>query len=349
MLKLSDFDYELPDRLIAQIPAEKRDRSRLMVVDRKSGSINHDTFTNLGAFLSGHPLMVFNDTRVLPAKLTAYKKDGGKQVDILLVREEEPGVWEAMVKGLGKLKTGTEFVFGDGRLTGVFIDRREDRALLRLASTGNLNTVLEETARMPLPPYIRRESHNDTRLDALDRERYQTVYARNAGAIAAPTAGLHFTPAMLEELRAGLAETAFLTLHVGVGTFQPVRVEDIARHRMEKEYFHLPKETSKKISEARNEGRKILAVGTTTTRVLESMDLTNTAEGDVEGWTERFIYPGYGFNIVGGLLTNFHLPKSTLFMLVCAFGGMGLMKKAYREAVRKEYRFFSYGDAMLIL
>ena len=349
-MKLSDFDFDLPAELIAQTPQEIRDRSRLMVVDRNTGTIEHAEFHRLPRYLgSGRPLMVFNNTRVIPAKLIGCKKGTQHAVEMLLVREIEPQLWEALVKGLKKLRPGTEFVFGDGRLTAVLENRKDDKALLRLNYSGDLSRLLEEVAHMPLPPYIRRNSGDSADLRRLDRERYQTVYAAHPGAIAAPTAGLHFTKELLEKIEASEADTAFVTLHVGVGTFKPIHEENIGRHIMEEEEYHVPTDTWNRIYEAKREGRKVLAVGTTTTRVLESISVTAPAEDPVSGRTRRFIYPGYRFQTIDQLLTNFHLPKSTLYLMVCAFAGKELIQKAYREAVRQKYRFFSYGDAMLIL
>lgn len=318
-----------------------------MIVERKAGRITHDHFSNLPKYLSGYPLMVFNDTRVSPVRLTGHHKRSSRQLEVLLVKEQSEGEWEALIKGLNKLNPGDEISFDSGQLTGVFLRKIDDRALLKLGP--DISSLLDRIARMPLPPYIKRDDPDDVPLEKLDRERYQTVYARNAGAIAAPTAGLHFTDRMLDKLQSGPAEAVFLTLHVGPGTFKPVRSDDITLHQMESEYYHVQEQTLKRLFDAQRQGRKILAVGSTATRVLESLEFEKLPEGDVEGWTNKFIYPGYEFRKVSELLTNFHLPKSTLFILVCTFGGMDLMKQAYKEAIREEYRFFSYGDAMLIL
>ena len=348
-MKLSDYDFDLPQELIAQAPAEYRDQSRLMVVDRTASTITHDVFANLCRYLPGYPLMVFNDTRVIPAKLPGVKKGTGKFVEIILIRETEPTVWEALVKGLAKMKPGAEFSLCDGAITAILQGRRENRAIFKLIYQGKLGPILDASARMPLPPYIRRNIHDNAELLAMDRQRYQTVYSAREGAIAAPTAGLHFTPRLMEKIASGKADLAFLTLHVGVGTFMPIRVQDVCDHKMHREDFIIQKETWNQLVSAKIQGQKILAVGTTTTRVLESHSFDCQTEKDVSGGTEIFIFPGRKFRTVNHLLTNFHLPKSTLFLLVCAFSGTDLMRKAYREAIRNEYRFFSYGDAMLIL
>lgn len=348
-MKLSDFDFDLPQELIAQTPADQRDQSRLMVVDRATSTITHDVFANLCRYLPDHPLMVFNDTRVVPAKLPGVRKDTGKPIEIILIRETEPNIWEALLKGLGKLKPGTEFSLCDGAITAILRDRQDDRAILQLIFQGKLRTILDASARMPLPPYIRRDSHDNAELLSMDRQRYQTVYAAKEGAIAAPTAGLHFTPDLIEEIRTGKADLAFLTLHVGVGTFMPIRVQEVREHKMHREEYLIEKDTWNRLVSAKEKGQKILAVGTTTTRVLESLSFDETTQRDISGGTEIFIFPGKNFRVVNHLLTNFHLPKSTLFLLVCAFSGTDLMRKAYQEAIREKYRFFSYGDAMLIL
>jgi S-adenosylmethionine:tRNA ribosyltransferase-isomerase len=348
-MKLSDYDFDLPQELIAQIPAERRDQSRLMVVDRASGNITHDVFANICRYLPGHPLMVFNDTKVIPAKLSGIRKDNAKNIEIILIREIEPGIWETLLKGLGRMKTGTEFSLCDGAVTAVLQGREDDRAILKLIHQGELGPILKQSARMPLPPYIRRNNDDTPETATMDRKRYQTVYAAHEGAIAAPTAGLHFTPELMDEIGSGKADLAFLTLHVGVGTFMPIRVQDIRDHKMGRENFFVQKETWNKLVLSKQQGQKFLAVGTTATRVLESLNFENQVQKNVTGETEIFIFPGRKFNTVDHLLTNFHLPKSTLFLLVCAFSSGDLMRKAYQEAIDEKYRFFSYGDAMLIV
>jgi len=348
-MRLSDFDFCLPPELIAQKPVPQRDQSRLMVVDRSTSRISHDLFANLSRYLKDHPLMVFNDTRVMPAKLAGIIDETGRDVEVLLVREMEPGLWEALIKGLKRIKTNTRIVFAGGSLTAVLQGRKDNLGILRLSHQGNLREILSQAARMPLPPYIARQGPEREALEQMDRTRYQTVYAAKEGAIAAPTAGLHFTQKMIDEIGMGLADIAFITLHVGVGTFMPVRSENAEQHRMESENYFISRETWNKVVDAKKKGRHILAVGTTTTRVLESVCFDSPASGDVSGWTDAFLFPGKRFNTINHLLTNFHLPRSTLFMLVSAFSSLDLMQKAYQEAIRDKYRFFSYGDAMLIL
>lgn len=347
-MKLSDFDFELPNELIAQNPCPERGESRLLIVNRSTASIEHAAFNDLPRYLKDHPVIVFNDTRVLPAKLEGTVGELGKNIEVLLVKEEEPGTWQVLMKDLKKWKPGQRFIFGKGNLEAEFVERKEDTAVIRFAQSHDLESQLEKFGRMPLPHYIHRSSHDDTKTEQQDRERYQTVFARNTGAIAAPTAGLHFTQELLDQLE-DCAESVYLTLHVGPGTFQPVRDEDIRKHQMMKEYFNIPANTWNQILKAKTENRKIMTVGTTSTRVLESVDLHREEKSDVSGWTDRFIYPGQTFKNTDHLLTNFHLPKSTLYMLVCAFADPSLMRKAYKEAIQEEYRFFSYGDAMLIL
>ncbi len=348
-MKLSEFDFELPQELIAQEPADERDGSRLLVLDRGSETLSHAVFSDLPGFLPGRPLMVFNDTRVLPARLIGHYEGSGKKAELLLVRECEKDRWEALLKGVAKLEPGTRFVFGEGALTAVFRERARDRGVFDLNYEGDLAAVLKRIAYAPLPPYIRRSGDEPESARSRDQDRYQTVYAATEGAIAAPTAGLHFTDAMLDSLRADHADTVFVTLHVGVGTFQPVRTETVTDHRMQPESFHVSAQAAKKLRAAKQAGQPILAVGSTSTRVLESLELETLSEGETSGWTDRFLYPGQSFNNVDHLLTNFHLPKSTLYLLVCAFAGKETMERAYREAIKNGYRFFSYGDAMLIL
>ena len=347
--KLLDFDFDLPEALIAQKPLKFRDQSRLMILDRKTQTIDHAVFSDLPHHLPAPSLMVLNDTKVIPAKLQGHLVSGGREVEILLLRENDDDHWEALVKGLGKLKKGTEIGFGGEPLKATLTARQNDRAILKLTCPGDLRLVLNRVATPPLPPYIHRDAAAKENLTELDRKRYQTVFAKHAGAIAAPTAGLHFTPKLLESLDREGIDCAFLTLHVGVGTFQPIRSEDIREHSMEAEQFHVTTETLKKLVQARKKGKDIIAVGSTSARVLESMNLDAVMDRDISGWTDRFIYPGQKLKAVDRLLTNFHLPKSTLYLLVCAFAGKDLIEKAYQEAVRHNYRFFSYGDAMLIL
>ncbi len=347
-MKLSDFDFHLPKELIAQTPSPERGESRLLVLDRTAESIRHTSFSALPDYLQDHPIMVFNDTRVLPAKLQGTWADQGKPVEILLVKEEEPGTWRVLMKDLKKHKPGQRLIFVEGNLEAEFLERKNDAALIRFSSNENLERQLETYGKMPLPHYIHRSPDDAAHTEQMDRKRYQTVFARHSGAIAAPTAGLHFTHELLRQIESR-ADPVYLTLHVGIGTFQPVRVEDIRHHQMKEEYFNIPAEAWDQIRMAKNDNRKIMAVGTTSTRVLESVEFDRKKKGDVSGWTDRFIYPGQTFRNTDHLLTNFHLPKSTLYMLVCAFAGPSFIQKAYKEAIQANYRFFSYGDAMLIL
>ncbi len=348
-MNLSDFDFRLPEELIAQTPPEKRVDSRLMVVDRKTGTIEHRHFLDFPEYLKDQPLVIMNDTQVMPARLVGTFKDTGKAVEILLVQETNRATWQALVKGLAKIKTGQEFEFGvEGNpLKAVFLGSLDGLGIFRFETTHDLHSVLERVGLPPLPPYIKRQGRNPE-LDLLDRDRYQTVFASNPGAIAAPTAGLHFSKELLEEVKT-ITQVETITLHVGVGTFQPVRTDVVEEHKMLKEYFRIQPDTWNTLLDAKESGRKVLGVGTTSTRVLESLEFERKVDRAVSGWTDRFIYPGQSFKNVDRLLTNFHLPKSTLYLLVCAFGGKSLLDRAYHEAIQEGYRFFSYGDAMLIL
>lgn len=344
---LSHYDFDLPSELIAQKPSQRRGQSRLMVVNREKQTLTHDTFINLENYLNNCPLMIFNNTRVIPAKLLCYLNS--KQIEILLIRELNSELWEVMIQGLNKLKPGAIFKFGNKGLSAEFIGRQGARAHLRFSSSEGLKSHLHESGRMPLPPYIHRPVDTSSQTLALDKKRYQTVFASNTGAIAAPTAGLHFTRSHLASLRKKKINTANLTLHVGPGTFVPIRIENFINHEMEEEYFELSPVNWNKITLAKKQGQNILAVGTTSTRVLETQAFDGVIRTRVSGWCNCFIYPGWEFRNVDHLLTNFHLPKSTLFLLICAFMGEQLAKKAYTEAVTQRYRFFSYGDAMLII
>ncbi len=348
-LKLKDFDFQLPESLIAQKPLNIRDQSKLMVIDRKSGSIKHEMFSRIPYLIPTQSLMVFNNTKVIPSKLNGHQIKNGRPVEILLIRETaDEAQWESLIKGLKKLRLGTEMVFGNGELKAILTGRHENKAILKLIYDGNLDNVLNRIGKMPLPPYIRRKANEDNGLSGQDKEKYQTIFASHPGAIAAPTAGLHFTPRIIESLNKKGVDTASLTLHVGIGTFQPIRTETIIEHKMQPEQFYIPEETSKALINARKDLKKIVGVGSTVTRVLESVELSQLKPSGSSGWTNRFIYPGSKFKVVDHLLTNFHLPKSTLYLLVCAFAGKKLIMKAYKEAILKKYRFFSYGDAMLI-
>ena len=342
---LSDFDFDLPEELIAQKPSPRRGQSRLLVVNRKEQTITHDIFSNLGEYLKNHPLMVFNNTQVVPAKIFATLKE--KTVSLILVQQISPGIWEVLMRG--KMKPGAQLIFHNSSLTGTFIKRNAERAVIEFSSQQVLEKYLEEHGRMPLPPYIHRKQEDTLSILEQDRKRYQTVYASQSGAIAAPTAGLHFTKGQLEKLKCHLHEIAHLTLHVGPGTFKPIRKDDYSKHEMEAEAFRITPKNWNIILESKNKGRPILAVGTTSTRVLETQVFKNPILKTKSGWTNCFIVPGWNFKNVDHLLTNFHLPKSTLFLLISAFAGKNLAKKVYKEAICRKYRFFSYGDAMLLL
>jgi len=343
---LSDFDYELPPELIAQEPAAERSASRLLVVDRLSGQLSHHQFSDVVQLLPPDSELVLNDTRVFPARLHG-KKDTGGNVEVLLLHRlaGEGETWEVLCKGAQNMRRGARLRFA-AELWAEWLDApHEGRGVLRFFPQRDFNTLLGRLGEVPLPPYIKRPAGN--RLS--DRDRYQTVYARYPGAIAAPTAGLHFTEELLGALRDRGIATIFLTLHVGAGTFQPIRVEHIEQHKMEEEEYALSEAAAKRINMAKAAGRKLIAVGTTTTRALES---ACTLEGMVLAGrcrTSLFIYPGYQFRVIDGLITNFHLPRSTLLLLVSAFAGRELILKAYAEAVAQRYRFYSYGDAMLIV
>jgi len=342
---LSDFDFDLPAELIAQKPLPRRGQSRLLVVDRKKQAITHDVFSNLGEHLKNHPLMVFNNTQVVPAKIFATLK--GKTVPLILVRQISHGIWEVLMKG--KMKPGAQLSFHNSSLTGSFMKRNAECVVIEFSSQQALEKYLEEYGRMPLPPYIQRKQEDSPAILEQDRKRYQTVYASQSGAIAAPTAGLHFTKGQLEKLKCHLDEIAHLTLHVGPGTFKPIRTDDFSKHEMEAEAFRITPKNWNKIVNGKRKDRPILAVGTTSTRVLETQEFKKPILKTKSGWTNCFIVPGWDFKNVDHLLTNFHLPKSTLFLLISAFAGEKLAKKAYTEAISQKYRFFSYGDAMLLL
>lgn len=329
-MKLSDFDYDLPRELIAQYPLRQRDSCRLMVVNRKDKSIQHRSFLDMGSYLEKGDLLVLNDTKVLPCRLKGRRKTGAN-VEVLLLHKLGGMSFEALLKP-ARLKVGERIDLDSGRLTAEITAKNEIKFF-----AGDIDEIYAY-GMMPLPPYIKREPLDSDKLD------YQTVYAANEGAVASPTAGLHFTSEIMNRLESQGINLAYLTLHVGVGTFKPVKCEDIISHRMEPEQFNIPEQALKLIEGARSNKKRILAVGTTSMRALETYAL-----GKKAGDTDLFIYPGYEFKITDCLLTNFHLPKTTLFMLTCAFAGTGLIKQAYREAVDEKYRFYSYGDAMLIL
>ncbi len=345
-MKLSDFNFDLPENLIAQKPSPERGESRLMVIERKTGDIYHDQFSSLPNYLKTKPLLVFNNTQVLPAKLFGNWQNTIKFSEVLLVEEVKPGIWSILVKGLGKIKPG-EIINFNQNCYATFLGKKEDLGLLQFPDKVDVQQLMNTKGSLPLPHYIRRNTE-DNQLRALDKERYQTVFAKFPGSIAAPTAGLHFSNSMMDHLKAKL-QIAFLTLQVGPGTFQPIRTENITQHKMKKEYFQISTQTWNTLFQNKQQRNKILSVGTTTTRVLESIDIQSSRNNPYSDWTERFIYPGQTFKNTDHLITNFHLPKSSLYLLVCAFGSPSLIRKAYEQAIQKKYRFYSYGDAMLIL
>ena len=340
---VSDFDYELPDDLIAQEPLEKREASRMLVAHRKTGVLNDKHFYELPGFLQKGDVVVLNNTRVFPARLFGASETGAK-IEIFLVRETGNNVWETLARPARRLKPGKTINFGD-RLYAEVLDKTDDgKVVVRFDADGDFEEILDELGRTPLPPYIKREEGS---IDA-DRERYQTVFARNRGAIAAPTAGLHFTPEILEAVKAKGVTVTEITLHVGYGTFEPVRVNDLTDHRVMPEQYEISEETSEVLNQAKTEGRRIIAIGTTTTRALETSMAAHGRFMAERGSANLTIVPGYQFNAIDGLLTNFHLPQSSLLVLVSVFGGHEFIMKAYGHAVSERYRFYSYGDCMLI-
>jgi S-adenosylmethionine:tRNA ribosyltransferase-isomerase len=344
---LSDFDYDLPLELIAQEPVAERSASHLLVVDRLHGRLAHRRFSDVVHLLPADSLLVLNDTRVFPARLRG-RKDSGGGVDVLLLRRagEDGETWEVLCKGAQHMRAGSRLRFVSELWAEWVSAPREGRGILRFFPRGDFTALLERIGELPLPPYIKRQTGG--RIE--DRDRYQTVYARRpGGAVAAPTAGLHFTETLLSALRERGSETAFLTLHVGAGTFQPIRVERVETHRMEEEEYEVSEAVAERVNAAKTAGRKIIAVGTTTTRALESACPSGGKVRAGRRRTDLFIFPGYRFKVIDGLITNFHLPRSTLLLLVAAFAGRDLTLRAYAEAVARRYRFYSYGDAMLIV
>ncbi|CDF01012.1 MAG: tRNA preQ1(34) S-adenosylmethionine ribosyltransferase-isomerase QueA [Ruminococcus sp.] len=341
-LKKSDFYYELPEELIAQTPLEPRNSSRLMKIDRTSGEICHDHFYNLCRYLKKGDLLVMNDSRVIPARLYGEKIDNQTFIEFLLLEQKGDKLWEIICRPGKKAKVGTRFSFGGGRLIAEVKEVKDDgNRIVQFECEGNFFTALEDVGQMPLPPYI------TAKLE--DKERYQTVYSKELGSSAAPTAGLHFTEKMLSELNEMGIKTAFVTLHVGLGTFRPVKEENVLDHKMHSEHYYLPQETADLINETKKNGGRVISVGTTTCRTLESVASFYNDISEHEGYTDIFIYPGYKFKVIDGLITNFHLPESTLIMLVSAFLGYDETMNAYKKAVEEKYRFFSFGDSMFIV
>ncbi len=339
-MKTADFDFQLPEELIAQTPLDRRDASRLLTLDKSTGELGHYHFYDLPRFLRPGDCLVLNDSRVLPARLIGRRPTGGS-CEVLLLVDKGDNQWECLVRPGRKLKPGAQVIFGEGELTAQILSELEDgKRLVRFCCQGIFLEVLERLGRMPLPPYIKEELE--------DGERYQTVYSRVTGSAAAPTAGLHFTPALLDQAREMDVKVCYVTLHVGLGTFRPVKAEDIQDHEMHAEFCQISQETADTINETRRTGGRVICVGTTSCRTIESFAAEDGTLTGRSGWTNIFIYPGYQFKVLDALITNFHLPQSTLLMLVSALAGREHILAAYEEAVREKYRFFSFGDAMLI-
>lgn len=340
-MDVKDFDFELPKELIAQDPIEQRDQSRLLILNKDTGECTHKIFHNIIDELNPGDCLVINDTKVIPARLYGHRKDTNGKIEILLLKRRQNDIWEVLVKPGKKAKVGAEILFGDGRLKAEVIDIvDEGNRLIQFSYEGIFEEILDELGNMPLPPYITHELK--------DKNRYQTVYAKYEGSAAAPTAGLHFTTELLNEIRAKGVEIATVTLHVGLGTFRPVKVDKIEEHHMHSEFYMIAQSEADKINRAKANGGRIIAVGTTSTRTLESAAAEDGTLKECSGWTEIFIYPGYKFKVIDALITNFHLPQSTLIMLVSALAGREQVLEAYKEAVELKYRFFSFGDAMFI-
>ncbi len=341
-MKKSDFYYYLPEELIAQTPVTPRNSSRLMKISRETGEIVHTHFYNLCDYLKKGDLLVLNNSRVLPARLYGEKKCTGSFIEFLLLEQKGDKLWEIICRPGKKAKVGTEFIFGNGKLTAKVMEVKEDgNRLVKFECEENFFAVLDEIGQMPLPPYITHKLE--------DKERYQTVYSKELGSSAAPTAGLHFTEEMLCQIKEMGVNIAYVTLHVGLGTFRPVKEENILDHKMHSEHYQLSEEAAEMINRTKQNGGRVISVGTTSCRTLESINLENGKVKACEGYTDIFIYPGYKFKLLDGLITNFHLPESTLIMLVSAFLGYDKTMKAYKTAVEEKYRFFSFGDAMFII
>ena len=340
-MKTSDFYYELPKELIAQTPVEPRDSSRLMVLNRETGEIEHRHFYDILDYLNEGDLLVCNDSRVLPARIFGVKETGAR-VEFLLLKQISGNRWETLCKPGKKAREGAEFIFGDGIMKAKIAGVTEDgNRIVDFDCNENFFAALDKIGQMPLPPYITEELK--------DRERYQTVYSHELGSAAAPTAGLHFTEELMEKLRGKGVNIAYVTLHVGLGTFRPVKVDDVTKHKMHSEHYDIPEETARLINQTKQNGKRVIAVGTTSCRTLESVASFYGEIKPCDGFTDIFIYPGYEFKVLDGLITNFHLPESTLIMLVSAFAGYDIIMNAYKTAVEEKYRFFSFGDCMCIL
>ncbi len=340
-MKTSDFYYDLPEELIAQEPLKKRDESRLMVLDKNNGEIKHKHFYDIVDMIKPGDALILNDTRVLPARLYGVKEGTGGAIEFLLLNKHSLDTWEVILKPGRRAKPGARFVFGEGKLKAEILDVINDgNRLVKFEYDGVFENILDELGEMPLPPYITKKLE--------DKDRYQTVFAKHNGSAAAPTAGLHFTPELLDAVKAKGVNIGYVTLHVGLGTFRPVKADEITDHKMHSEFYVLPEETAQLINETKARGGRIISVGTTATRTLETAGLGGMPLKASSGWTDIFIYPGKKFNVIDALITNFHLPESTLIMLVSALAGKENVLNAYNEAVRERYRFFSFGDAMFI-
>ncbi|HFL2404033.1 TPA: tRNA preQ1(34) S-adenosylmethionine ribosyltransferase-isomerase QueA [Clostridioides difficile] len=340
-MKTSDFKFDLPQELIAQVPIEDRASSRLMVLDKETGNIEHKIFRDIIEYLNPGDCLVLNNTRVIPARLIGEKLETGGKIEFLLLKRTEEDTWQALVKPGKRAKVGTKFSFGNGKLIGEVVDLSDEGSrIIKFHYDGIFEEILDELGNMPLPPYI------TARLD--EKERYQTVYSKHNGSAAAPTAGLHFTEELLNKIKEKGVDIAFVTLHVGLGTFRPVKVEDVLNHKMHSEYYMVSQEAADKINRAKENGKNVICVGTTSCRTIESACNEDGKMKETSGWTEIFIYPGYKFKVLDKLITNFHLPESTLIMLVSAICGKDNVLNAYNEAVKERYRFFSFGDAMII-
>ncbi len=341
-MNIEDFDFHLPEELIAQTPLKDRTSSRLLVLDKNKKELDHKKFKDIKDYIKPGDALVLNDTRVLPARLYGVKEDTGANIEVLLLHQENGDTWEVLAKPAKKVKQGSVITFGDGKLQATCVGLKEHGGrVMEFSYSGIFYEVLDELGEMPLPPYIKEKLP--------EKERYQTVYAKEEGSAAAPTAGLHFTNELLDELKAKGVTVSFITLHVGLGTFRPVSVDNIDDHQMHSEFYHMSQETADKLNQIKEQGGRIISVGTTSTRTLETIARDNGTFVETSGWTDIFIYPPYQFRAVDGLITNFHLPKSTLIMLVSALADKDSILHAYEEAVREKYRFFSFGDAMLII
>jgi S-adenosylmethionine:tRNA ribosyltransferase-isomerase len=343
--KLGDFDYPLPKKYIAQYPGDKRDQCKLMVVNKKAKTIEHKKFSNIAEYLRKNDLLILNNTKVFPARLFATKDRTDAKVEVFLLRELAQNLWEVMVRPARKVRIGNKLVFTPKLMCDVIDNTVSGGRVVRFESENQaeLHDIIDRIGTSPLPPYITRDP------EPSDKRRYQTVYATERGAVAAPTAGLHFTNGLINRLKKKGIKIEYITLHIGLGTFRPVQVEDLNRHQMDSEYFEVSTKTAMAINEARKKHRKIVAVGTSTIRALETVVVSGFMVSPKRGWTDKFIYPPYEYKMVDSMITNFHMPKSTLMMMVTAFADINLLKKAYREAKKHDYRFLSYGDAMIII